>query len=135
MPEYPETSPNGTAYCVNVHGMAPELVRQLHLDVCSLHQADSVANRSIKVQYGKNNRTLSHNQTTSSFWLGGVEVQRSNWQCSGILACEYAVDTIKKPHTKWDSEDWERRRQETHYAQRIWQLEYGVDKGQQKTLE
>jgi hypothetical protein len=135
MPEYPETSQNGMAYCVNITGMAPQLVRQLHLDVSALNYGQSAANRLKKVQYGKNNRSFSHNQSTTSFWLGGVEVQRSTWCCSGVLACEYAIDNIKTPHTKWDSSDWERRRLETHHTQRIWQLEYGIDKGQQKTLK
>jgi hypothetical protein len=33
MPEYPETSAHGVAYCVNVRGIAPNLVKHLHKDV------------------------------------------------------------------------------------------------------
>ena len=34
MPEYPETSGTGVAYCINIQNMPEGLVKDLHKDVC-----------------------------------------------------------------------------------------------------
>ena len=136
MPEYPDTSAKGVAYCVDVTGMDKVIAKELHENV-STTSSICIPNvyKIHQVQYGHNSTGHPHDVISSSVYLGGIRVQRTTYHCTGIWCCEYAHSSLYRAHSSWTEANWLKKRQETYDSQKAFMEEWNPWAGQEETLQ